>query len=67
MDNSSKIEEDIHFPQIPTNRQFRIRSNSKDKLNPNPDILTSKHRRKGSTDEGKRIFSENKNARNGSV
>lgn len=69
MDVLPKIEQDeSHFPQIRTNKHFRIKSNSKEKiLITGGDVLTTRSKRKSSIDEAKRIFSESRNKKNSSI
>lgn len=59
------VEDSCHLPELRTNKHFRIKSSSREKLVLGGEIMTVKSKRKGSIDETKRIFSETKHKKSG--
>lgn len=59
--------EDSHLPHIRTNRHFRIKSASKEKILLGGELLTSRNNRKSTTQENKRLLSDHKNRNSGSI
>jgi hypothetical protein len=52
---------------VRTNKHFRIKSASKEKMLLGGDLLTTRSKRKSSIDDAKRIFSEHRNKKSGSI
>lgn len=59
--------EESHLPQIRTNKHFRIKSASKEKILMAGELLTTRHKRKNSTDDQKRVLSDHKNRNSASI